>query len=145
MAWFNVHDHMWAHPKFIVLSAEATRLWVRAGAWCSGQLTDGYIPHAVLPLLGKRQAAVELVKHRLWEVTDGGYQFHDWADWQRTREQVEADRAAAKERQRKWRESRSGAADRRPKPKAAKNNTPDRSVDEVLAYLDDRINKEQEK
>lgn len=145
MAWFNVHDHMWAHPKFIVLSGEATRLWVRAGAWCSGQLTDGFVPYAVLPLLGKRQAASELVKHKLWEIADGGYQFHDWEHWQRTREQVEADRQAAKERQRRWRESRSGGGRPRAAKQTAKNDTADRSVDEVLAHIDQRINKEQER
>lgn len=143
MPWFNIDDKAWAHPKFIGLSATASDLWWRAGAWCAGHLTDGFVPDEAISLLGKRAAIVELVRRGLWERAEGGYQFHDWSDWQRTREQVEADRAAAKERQRKWR-MKQGNRGPSTMPKQSPPARPsDQSVDEVLAFIDKRITKEE--
>lgn len=104
MAWFQIDDRLWAHPKFLGLPDRALALWVKAGAWCASHLTDGFVPDKVLPLLGAKQPAVnDLLRHGLWLKVDGGYQFHDWLDWQRSREQVEADREKARSRQRKSR------------------------------------------
>lgn len=46
-----------------------------------------------------------------YEARARGYQFHDWADYQPTKAQVRAERDAAKERQRKWREARQSRRD----------------------------------
>ncbi len=130
MPWFNIDDRMWSHPKFIGLPDPAIGLWVRAGAWAAGHLTDGFVPDEAIPLLGKRTAITTLVQRGLWCRVDGGYQFHDWADWNRTREQVEADREAAKERQRKFR-------NRKPKPQRQRPDS--QSVDDTLRSIDRRI------
>lgn len=104
MVWFQVDDGMWSHPKMLGLSAEAGWLWVRAGAYCAQHLTDGVIPPAALRILGAEQSHVdELVAAGLWLDEPGGYRFHDWHIYQRTREKVEADRAAARDRQAKVR------------------------------------------
>lgn len=107
MVWFRIDDSFWSHPKVLGLSTDAVALWVRAGSYSAQQLTDGLIaPHA-LRMLGDRDAAVELTNAGLWETAPAaaGWQFHDWADYQPTRAQVLAERAAATERKRKSREA----------------------------------------
>jgi len=105
MVWFKVDDGFWSHPKVLPLSAEAVALWVRAGAYCAHQLTNGIVSPQALRMLADRDAAVELANAGLWDVVPEGFRFHDWAKYQPTREQVEAERAAATERKRKSREA----------------------------------------
>lgn len=85
----------------------ARALWVTAGAWCAGQLLDGFVPSNVLPLLdGTRSEATRLVDAGLWIKCDGGYRFHDWDRYQPTRKSVMDKRAKDAERLRNWREKR---------------------------------------
>lgn len=95
MAWFKVDDGFWAHPKTVSLSGDAVALWLRGGTWSASQLTDGFVPAKILPLLqADESAAHELVEAELWEEMPGGWGFHDWERYQPTREQVEAKRDA---------------------------------------------------
>jgi hypothetical protein len=103
MVWFKVDDSFWSHPKVLPLSAEAVALWVRAGAYCAQQLTDGHVSMQALRMLADRDAAVELTNAGLWDLADGGFQFHDWAEYQPTRDHVLTERAKATERKRKSR------------------------------------------
>lgn len=110
MSWFKVDDGLWGSPKWIGLPAGARALWVTAGSYCMDQLTDGRVPERVLGLLGgRRRDADALVKAGLWERDVEGWLFHDWSAYQPSREQVEAERAAARERQRRARERASSA------------------------------------
>ena len=111
MAWAKVDDSLWGSPKWLATPPRARGLWVTALSWCMDQLTDGYVPAHVLPTLGgNRTDAKTLVTVKLWREADGGWIFHDWLDYQPSREKVLADRAAAAERQRRAREK---AASRR--------------------------------
>lgn len=112
MAWFKVDDSFWSHPKVLPLSLAARGVWLTAGTWCATHLTDGAIDdeslHVIIP--GSRAQvgrwAAELVTRGLWDVTDTGWRFHSWEDFQPSREQVEAARIDARERQRRSREHR---------------------------------------
>jgi len=105
MSWFKVDDGLWGHPKWLAATPGARALWVTAGSWCADQLTDGRVPQHVLAVLaGRTREADELVRLGLWKPHEDGWEFHDWAQFQPSREQVQADRAAAKERQRRARE-----------------------------------------
>lgn len=107
MVWFKVDDGFWAHPKVLELSDEAVALWVRAGSYCAAQLTDGKVSlKALRMLLAPHDAQVELVNAGLWDFDEPGrcYWFHDWAEYQPTREEVLKERAAATERKRLSRE-----------------------------------------
>lgn len=106
MAWFKVDDGFWSHPKILALSAEAVALWVRAGAYSCQHLTDGVIHEPVLRLLGSDAAAVELQAAGLWLSVTGGYEFHDWDEYQETSEAVKKRRNDARDRQRRAREAR---------------------------------------
>ena len=83
MAWFKIDDGFWCHPKIVGMSAEAVALWVKAGTWCSQQLTDGVVPKKSLGMFSATvEAAQELVSDGLWIEQDGVYVFHDWFDYQ---------------------------------------------------------------
>lgn len=106
MTWFKVDDCFALHPKAMSAGNAAIGMWVRAGAWSAQQLTDGFIPDTIIGTLGGKPLARRLVKAGLWVPMDGGYQFHDWGDWQPTREKVLTARKEASIRQQKWREER---------------------------------------
>jgi hypothetical protein len=113
MPWFKVDDKFWSHPKTGDLSDSATALWLRAGSWSAGHLTDGFIPQNVLRLFrGRPRSAAELVAAGLWSAAEGGFFFHDWAEYQPSREQVTAQREATKKRVTAWKDrARNGVTD----------------------------------
>lgn len=94
MTWFKVDDTFHAHPKVLATDAAALGLWVVAGAWSSAHLTEGFVPDHALPRLipGSDVLARKLVATGLWRRTRGGYQFHDWAEYQPTKEEAVASR-----------------------------------------------------
>ena len=106
MVWFKIDDGFWCHPKVLECSDAAVALWARGGSYCAAQLTDGKVTPKALRLLGNdRDAATELVMEGLWDLdSDGVWWFHDWAEYQPTREEVLKERAAAAERKRASRE-----------------------------------------
>lgn len=101
--WFKVDDAFPFNPKVVACPLEALGLWVSAGAWCAQQLTDGYVPRSVLPMLrGSEAIASSLVQAGLWFCFDDGYKFHDWDEYQPSsltarerRKQTSAKRAEA--------------------------------------------------
>jgi len=104
MTWFKVDDGFWSHPKTLALTPHAIALWVRAGSYCGKHLTDGYVAAAILPMLqGDHDAAQELIDAGLWTPAKNGYAFHDWEQYQDTRDAVEKRRQAWKDRQRRHR------------------------------------------
>ena len=108
MTWFKVDDGFWSHPKVLRMSAEATALWVRAGSYACQHLTDGRIDSGLVSFLGNVQAADELVANGLWVEVDGGYEFHDWDEYQETSESVKRRRELSRDRKRKQRRTAAG-------------------------------------
>lgn len=106
MAWFKADDQLPFHPKVLAAGNAAMGLWIRAGTWSSSQLTDGFIPTAIASAMANECDADALVDANLWDRVDGGYQFHDWADFQPSAEEEREKRAARK------RAGRKGAAAR---------------------------------
>lgn len=111
VTWFKVDDGLHAHPKAIK-AGDAMALWVVAGSWCADQLTDGFIPGYMVDRLSTNGSAHAVVLHRvgLWDLAErdgeAGFEFHDWAEMQPSRQQVREDRAATAARQKRWREAR---------------------------------------
>ena len=125
MTWFRVDDSFSSHPKVRSIPRSQRRLaketWLSCGTWSARHLTDGIIPRDVVEDEGGEQEdAAALVAAGLWH-TDGhdcercvqppagGYVFHDWADYQPTREKVHADRRATAERVAKYRAGKNAA------------------------------------
>ena len=72
--------------------------------WTNKQLSDGYLPAAVVkrfPCVRPLDVAQALVKAKLWEAVDGGYKIHDFADWNYTAADIRSRRRTERERKRK--------------------------------------------
>lgn len=105
MSWFKVDDHFWSHPKTAELSDAATALWLRAGSWSAGHLTDGRVPMSMLRMFrARRRSADELVNVGLWTIDGDAFVFHAWHEYQPSKSQVEAKREATRNRVNAWRE-----------------------------------------
>ncbi|MER8219729.1 hypothetical protein ABTZ58_03845 [Streptomyces sp. NPDC094143] len=109
MPWVRLDDRFPSHRKVALLSDRAFRLYVSALCWSSENLTEGRILDRELPLVaprlrGVKAAAKELETGRLWDRIEGGWEIHDYLEYQRDREQVQAERAANAARQKAWRE-----------------------------------------
>lgn len=111
MTWFKVDDKLHSNNKIRKVAAEepaALALWLIAGSWCSDNTNDGVVPDHQLPWLMPARGdelAHKLVSARLWRRVRGGYQFHDWTDWNPSREKVERERLAAAARQQRMRDA----------------------------------------
>lgn len=110
MVDFRVSDGFGQHPKTLGITLQAAGLWVLAGAWSSRYLTDGYIPPEAMTTIAPRgkPAMQELVDRNLLTPLGEGHVFVDWLQYQRSRDQVEAERARGRERLAKWRAQRGG-------------------------------------
>jgi hypothetical protein len=106
MVWFKVDDNLAFHAKTVAAGNAAMGLWVRAGSWCAHQLTDGFIPKDVALTMGKPSEIKRLLAVNLWVDGPDGYTFWQWNEpgRQPLREQVEAERDAARERKDRWKE-----------------------------------------
>lgn len=118
MTWFKVDDSFHSHPKTMATELAALGLWVVAGSWSGANLTDGFVPEHVVQRLsaGQSSLAETLVDAGLWRRTKGGYRFHDWSQYQPTKDAVLEQRKA-------WREKKSGQRKAR-KPSTATNLSP---------------------
>lgn len=86
MTWGRLDDGLHSHVKPMRAGLEAMGLWALCQSWCSDKETDGRIPREVVAKLagGEDRAdrlGAQLVAAGLWEVVDGGWLFHDWADY----------------------------------------------------------------
>lgn len=116
MAWFKIDDGLHSSRKFLSIPRRyrfaAIGVWTVAGSWCADQLTDGIVPDYMLAEWNVPPAApAALVEAGLWERTHDGYEFHKWHEYQPRKEDVDAERAASRERMRELRARR-----KQPKP-----------------------------
>jgi len=105
VTWFKISDTFHAHPKVMATRLDAVGLWAVAGAWCGANLTDGFVPDHVVARLtaGDSDLAKALVTAGLWRRTRGGFEFHDWNNYQPTRTEVENRRESWREAKRRQR------------------------------------------
>ncbi|WJZ27863.1 replication initiation protein [Arthrobacter phage 1191A] len=94
MGWFKVDDQLAFHQKAVIAGNAAMGLWVRAGSWSCAQLTDGFIASAMANAMANECDADALVLAGLWDEVEGGYQFHDWSEFQPSAEEEKEKRKA---------------------------------------------------
>lgn len=114
MTWLKLDDKFAGHPKISPLSDAAFRLHVAGMLYAAQHETDGLIPAANIPTLTpryQRKHLVELVDQGLWEDVRGGMQIHDFTEYNPSRAEQQAKRAAAKERMAKVRAARNQEAE----------------------------------
>lgn len=99
---FQVDPDFYDHPKVTGMSDAGFSLWVRAGSFSAAKLTDGFVSEDVLvyTLRSSSDVAGELVHRGLWRRVKGGYRFHEWSERNLTKQRVDADREADRERKR---------------------------------------------
>ncbi len=104
MSWVKIDDQFFMHPKVIAAGRDARDLYLAALTYTAGQLTDGFVPAGALPLIAAMAGvpdaadlAARLVDVRLWEPTVGGYNIHDYHEYNPSAGQVRATREARAE------------------------------------------------
>lgn len=113
MAYLKIDDNAPWHPKHLQAGPVACWLWLCGLAYCQRQATDGFIPTAALPTLGVgnwRRPAAHLVAAGLWHKVDGGYQVHDFLDWNDSAEERKRKTEKKSEIQAQWRKSKRSAS-----------------------------------
>jgi len=108
MPWARFEDSFPSHRKIVRLSDATFRVHVQAIIWCSRYANDGELTRRELrdvakPIKSWGLIVKVLVREGLWEEVDGGWKIHDYLDYQPSAAQVASDRAAARERQRRYR------------------------------------------
>jgi hypothetical protein len=120
MPWGRLDDRGNGDAKLLALSDAAWRMWGCGLIYCQFNLTDGFIPQHAIDTFGvraknKRVVAEELCqslvpgKGPLWHPTEGGYQVHDYLDWNESKETIEKERALSKQRVDRFRKRRGNA------------------------------------
>ncbi|MGE3276759.1 MAG: hypothetical protein AB7O67_16730 [Vicinamibacterales bacterium] len=115
MAWGRLHDGANSAGKLLALSDAAWRMWGCGLIYCQANLTDGFIPDHAIEAFGvrarnKRAVVDELCaslvpgKGPLWHRVAGGYQVHDYLDWNDDRETVLKGREQSAARMARYRE-----------------------------------------
>lgn len=110
MAWVKLDVGYLRSPKLVDLPPKVVLLHLGSILWTAEHLTDGWVPDHALILLSsqadlapnrRRWAARLLTQRSLWDQGVGGWQVHDFVEWNRTstREYVEQQRADWRERQ----------------------------------------------
>lgn len=115
MTWLKLDDKFPHHPKVVGLSDVAFRLHMSALSHCAEYETDGrVVAHAVTLLTNhteeERQEAIkDLVDAGLWELIVGGWEIHDFLEWNPSKAELKANR-------RRW-------SDKKKKQRIASNDT----------------------
>lgn len=91
MSWGRIDDGLHDHSKVVALGpvTDPMGLWTLCFSWTHGHAnatTPGFVPRMLPARFAGSSArgtrlARRLVDVGLWEVVDGGWIFHDWADY----------------------------------------------------------------
>jgi len=110
--YLNLDDNFADHEKVDALTDGAFRLHVAGMCYSARKLSDGHIPESRprrLTRTFKASLVPELLNSGLWLPSDkGGYEIHDYLDWNKSAEWWRDYRAKEAKRIAEWRESRKG-------------------------------------
>lgn len=98
MAWGRIDDGHWRHRKVAALNDDMRKpciaLFWLAVSWANDHGTDGRVTRTGLRQLdGTTAEADELVRVGLWDKDDKGYAIHDFLDFNKSQEQLAAEKA----------------------------------------------------
>jgi hypothetical protein len=102
MTWVKLDDQFPDHPKIVKAGTDAAWLHVCGLCYCGRFLTDGEIPKNQVKRLADLPNPMKLAKRLcdvgLWLDAGDAFIIHDFLDFNPSKEKVEAERAAARER-----------------------------------------------
>jgi len=93
VSWVKLDDRFPDHPKMLRLGDDydaCISLHVRALCYCAANLTDGFVPSRVF--CGEKRSAGLLMGIGLWESAKGGWQVHDYLEYNPSKEETMARR-----------------------------------------------------
>ncbi len=110
-AWTALSTRFFRDPKVVNAGRDSALLYLAGLCYSQEHLTDGVIPKGALRIIAAEsftttKAANALVREGLWIESDTNYTVAQWSEWNRSKDEVEAQRAAANERKRAWREAK---------------------------------------
>lgn len=111
MPYLNLDDNFADHPKVDSLSDGAFRLHTAGLLHCAKNLTDGFIDERRVTRLTRTYKPVylaELIDAAMWLRVLGGYDLHDYLDWNQAKEWWDEKRIKDTKRKAAWRASRGG-------------------------------------
>lgn len=88
MPYLNLDDGYSEHRKVDALSHGAFRLHTSGLCYCARELTDGFVPtHRVARLMRDYKLGYlnELLEAAMWLPVDGGFDIHDYLEWNKPR------------------------------------------------------------
>lgn len=115
MPFGRLHEEAAGESKLLALSDAAWRMWAMGLIYCQKNLTDGFIDAFAIATFGVRdrnldRVAEELCKPQvrgrapLWAKVEGGFEVHDYLQWNDSKEEILAGRSKAKDRVGRWRQ-----------------------------------------
>lgn len=107
MGWFRLECNFSDHPKVSKVGLYGEALFVRSIGYASEHETDGFIPVGVVRRIAwdiEQYISVtcvieSLVSAGLWHEADGGYEIHDYLEYQESKSMIEAKRVKNNTRQ----------------------------------------------
>ena len=114
LPWVRLDTQFAANPKILYLIEDnkwrSIVVWAAGLAYAGAHGTDGFIPKTALPTFhGSPKDAKNLVEVGLWDDALGGWEVHDWADFQpSTDEMVRRRKRAQDAAMRRWHPENNG-------------------------------------
>lgn len=99
MAWFKVDDAFLMSSKVLrvprSIRSQALGVWLQTGVWSAHEMKDGLVPSHILDEYGcTPEIRAALIDAHLWvEAEKGAIYFHNWSEYQPTRDELETKRA----------------------------------------------------
>ena len=116
MAWVRFDDGFFRHPKVVAAGRDARDMYTSSIFYANQNLTDGFVPEGALRIIAAdagvsshSKAVKALLREGLWLETDGGYQIHDYLDYQVSAASVTEKQTANRRRQQDWRDKNRNA------------------------------------
>lgn len=109
MSWIKIDDGFPDHPKILAAGPLGVTALLRGLCWSSRHLTDGYIPQSLQANIFEGMNGFnpeKMVECGLWEVVAGGWQIHDYLDYNISKKEVVRKRKETAKRVREWRRGR---------------------------------------
>jgi hypothetical protein len=100
MPRFRLEDAFAFHPKVIHAGNAAVGAWVRMGTYCAANLTDGFVPDRIARLIANEDEIGQLIDAAMLVKGKDGYRIHDYLTYQPSKQDVEQERASARDRMR---------------------------------------------
>lgn len=142
MTWLKTDDGYYDHPKIRALTLAEYVLHHGGQVLCARLETDGVITRDQIDLLVRKglrnptRVVKSLVEQGLWIEVEGGWQIHDFLDYNPSRAQKKKEREDGARRQRESRERRARDSQQPVTGMSHRDITSDKPVTDTVSHSD---------